>query len=190
MIFLKYTVWLQPQNPLAEVDEVGNAFMRPRLRLRGKNEIAVNRGGIVSAAKAHEGKKGQSRGGVYDWVIVNVYMPGVNGVTDCHPSVSQQGSHTVNRLQSRPLGAEKDTYRHTHMHRHTHTHTHPGNQSADWHTCIMMSCTAYKMDVVHITIRPVGAGGVQPEQMQQNHTDTQFWGKSLIWNVMWGLSTV
>lgn len=52
----------------------------------------MNRGGIVSAAKAYEGKKGQTCRRFYDGVIVNVYMPGVNGVTDCHPSVLSKAS--------------------------------------------------------------------------------------------------
>lgn len=55
-----------------------------------ESEVAVNRGGTVSAAKAYEGKKGQTRRRFYDCVIV--YMPGVNGVTDCHPSVLSKDS--------------------------------------------------------------------------------------------------
>jgi len=62
-----------------------------QLKLKDK-EVAASRGGIMSAAKPYQGKKGQTCRRCYDWVIVNVYMPGVSGVTDCHPSVLSKAS--------------------------------------------------------------------------------------------------
>lgn len=46
----------------------------------------------MSAAKTEKIRKGKPAGGVTTAVTVNVYMPGVNGVTDCHPSVLSKAS--------------------------------------------------------------------------------------------------
>lgn len=68
------------------------------MRLQWEEERLQRTEGIVSAANPGEGKKGQTCGGgagergVHDGVIVNVYMPGVNGVTDCHPGVLSTAS--------------------------------------------------------------------------------------------------
>lgn len=46
----------------------------------------------MSVAKTEKVRKGKPVGGVTTAVTVNVYMPGVNGVTDCHPSVLSKPS--------------------------------------------------------------------------------------------------
>lgn len=61
---------------VTEVDKVGYIFMSPDLKLkqrqlielveRERKEVAVSGGDIVSAAKAYEGKKGQTCRRFYD----------------------------------------------------------------------------------------------------------------------------
>lgn len=56
--------------PYQKLIKVAYTFLRPDLvkinAVERKGIFAVNRGGIVSAAKAYEGKKGQTCRRVYD----------------------------------------------------------------------------------------------------------------------------
>lgn len=88
-------------------------------------------GGSVSAAKAYDGKKGQTCRGLYDRVIVNVYMPGVNGVTDCYPSV-------LSKASAQKTDFKEDVLIRGHMHTHAQAHSHTHKACPN--------CTAYTIE--------------------------------------------
>lgn len=79
-----------------------------------------------------EGKKGQPSGRLEDGVLVDVYRPGVSGVTDCQPSVPSMLHCSKQTSKRTPLCsyAHRNTHKctstqhmRTHMHADIYTHT-------------------------------------------------------------------
>lgn len=83
-------------------------------------------GGEAVCSQNREGNKGQTCGGRHDGTIVNVYMPGVNGVTDCHPSVLSKASAQKAGFKGALLCADAGTrvQSGTGAHASTRAHTH------------------------------------------------------------------
>ena len=130
MIFSKHTVQLHRKTPLTEVDEVGNTFMSPRLRLREKRRLLWTEGASCLQPEPMKVRKGRAAGG---------FMTELLSMFTCQVSmVSQIAIPVFSARLPHCKQTSKQTARcwkrHLSTHTHTHTHTHTYTQVIKVHT--------------------------------------------------------